>query len=250
MYGICSLSIIPVRTEPSDKSELCTQLLFGDLYLIIEEQEKWLKIKIAYDGYEGWIDKIQHTEVSKRFFNDYLTKSHPVLNKFSTLATIQNNFFPILLGSVLPFYSDGKLWLGEETPVKVEFSQGNERSLIDTAFLYYNAPYLWGGKTPYGIDCSGLVQQVFKLNGIKMLRDASEQVNAGVEVFLDDTIPGDLAFFSNDKGKIVHVGIILPNEKIIHAHGKVRVDQLDQVGIFNSDRNKYSHKLSVIKRVM
>ena len=249
MYGICNISIVPVRTEASDKSELCTQLLFGDLYLIIEEQEKWLKIKTAYDGYEGWIDRIQHFYVTKQYFNDYLTESHPILNKFSTLATIGNNFFPILLGSVLPFYKEGKIWIGD-IAIKIEYSPENNRSLIDTAFLYYNAPYLWGGKTPYGIDCSGFVQQVFKMCGKKMLRDASEQVASGEEVSLDASIPGDVAFFSNDKGKVVHVGIVLPNEKIIHAHGKVRVDKLDQVGIFNNDRNEYSHNLASIKRIM
>ncbi len=248
MYGICSISIIPVRTEPNDRSELCTQLLFGDLYLITEETEKWLKVKIAYDGYVGWIDRVQHYAVEKQYFNDYLEESHPVLNKFSSLATVRNNFFPILLGSMLPFHKEGQIWLGDRA-VQVAYSHENYRNLVDSAFLYYNAPYLWGGKTPYGIDCSGFVQQVYKLQGVKLLRDASEQAEAGTEVRLDDAVPGDLAFFSNDKGKIVHVGIVIPKEQIIHAHGKVRTDNLDQKGIFNVDREEYSHNLAFVKRI-
>ena len=248
MYGICELSVIPVRTEPSDKSELCTQLLFGELYLIVEENDKWCKIKSAIDGYEGWIDKIQHVAVDKDYFNGYLEMTHPVLNTFSSLVTVGSNFIPILLGSTLPFYDNGKVWLGNKQ-VSVDYEAKSSRSLIDTAFLFYNAPYLWGGKTPYGIDCSGFTQQVFKLLGKRIPRDAYQQAEDGEVVSLENAQSGDLAFFENKEQRITHVGIVLPKHQIIHAHGKVRIDKLDKEGIWNNERDCYSHNLSLIKRM-
>ena len=124
----------------------------------------------------------------------------------------------------------------------------SKKNIIRTALLYLNTPYLWGGKTPFGIDCSGLTQMVYRLNGIKIKRDAFQQANQGkiLNVF-NDIKPGNLAFFSNKEGEISHVGILINNNSIIHAHGKVRVDQFDENGIYNSKLENYSHKLKFIK---
>ena len=128
----------------------------------------------------------------------------------------------------------------------------NEKDdLVKTAFLYLNAPYLWGGKTPFGIDCSGFTQMVYKLNGYKLLRDVSQQATQGEALsFIEESQPGDLAFFDNSEGEIVHVGIIMKDNYIIHAYGKVRIDRLDQSGIYNTEARKHTHKLRVIKKII
>ena len=123
--------------------------------------------------------------------------------------------------------------------------------LINTAYMYLNAPYLWGGKTLFGIDCSGFTQMVYKLNGYKLLRDASQQASQGeVLSFIEESEPGDLAFFDNEEGKIIHVGIMLENNYIIHASGKVRIDRLDHLGIYNAELNRHTHRLRVIKKII
>lgn len=133
---------------------------------------------------------------------------------------------------------------------KVEGSL-NKSNIVNTALLYLNTPYLWGGKTPFGIDCSGFTQMVYKLNGFNILRDASQQASQGeVLSFIEESSPGDLAFFDNNEGEITHVGIIMEDHRIIHAHGKVRIDLLDQSGIYNLDTKTHSHKLRVIKKIV
>ena len=117
--------------------------------------------------------------------------------------------------------------------------------------MYLNSPYLWGGRSPFGIDCSGFTQMVFKLNGIKLPRDAYEQAEIGKTLnFIEETQKGDLAFFDNEEGKIIHTGIIIDKNKIIHSSGKVRIDNLDHYGIFNAETGKYSHNLRLIKKVV
>lgn len=245
-YGICNLSVIPVRAQASDKSELVTQLLFGDTYEVIEEAEKWLKIRITYDNYEGWIDKIQFFEVSEKYYQEFNEQTHPILTKYSTLVYKGNVFYPILMGSSLPFY-DGEFIKINTDSFLVDGKFQQNLGIKETAFLYYNSPYLWGGKTPYGIDCSGFTQQVFKMNSIKIMRDASQQITQGNKINFGAHKIGDLAFFNNKEGKITHVGIMLDDNKIIHAHGKVRVDLLDENGIYNLDRKEYSHQLNSLR---
>ena len=247
-YGINNLSIVPLRLEPSDKSELVSQVLYGDTFKVLEQRKSWSKIQLSFDAYEGWIDNKQFVEITQDEYNNL--NNEPLKISIDLVEFVENEnkqLFAIPIGSIL----NGLNILGHKHDGSfVDKIQTKERITI-TAFNYLNAPYLWGGKTPFGIDCSGFTQMVYKLNGYKLLRDASQQATQGdVLSFIEESEPGDLAFFDNDEGQIVHVGIILKDNYIIHAHGKVRIDRLDHSGIYNVDTNKHSHKLRVIKKII
>ena len=255
-YGMCRLSVVPIRLEPSDKSELTSQLLFGEGYEIVEHREKWLHIRTAEDHYTGWIDAKQHHEITEAFFQSYLSDRHPRAAETVSVVTGPDGAWPITKGSLLPFFNQGTFQIGEEkyslngSAASAE-PETDGSKITETARQFLHAPYLWGGRTLFGIDCSGFVQQVYGLCGHRLMRDAYLQVEHGREVhFVTLAKPGDLAFFDNAEGRIVHVGIVMAENKIIHAHGQVRIDQLDHVGIFNSDRQAYSHKLRLIRRIL
>ena len=253
MFGICELANIPLRFEANDRSEIVSQVLFGECFEITETIKNWFKIKLNDDGYEGWIDNKQARKISKEDFLKVI-KSPIVLNNdlVEYISTKDNLLIPIPLGSSLSFLDFPEIntssYLFEGLKAKDIQPKSN---LIPTAFLYLNAPYLWGGKTPFGIDCSGFTQMVYKLNGYSILRDASQQATLGEALsFIEECEPGDLAFFDNEEGKIIHVGIIMNDNYIIHASGKVRIDRLDHLGIFNAETNRHTHKLRVIKRII
>jgi hypothetical protein len=257
-YGISLLSSIPCRKMADNCSEMVTQLLFGEIYSVVEATETWLKILTAYDNYECWINIKQHHRISEANFKQ-LQKAEP-LRCGSVYAPVTDKLkefdFPITLGARLPFISQGKMNFDDlkfefnDTPVNVSEKKG-AKNIIQTAKLFLNSPYLWGGKTPFGIDCSGFTQVVYMMNGYQLPRDAAQQVEKGSPLsFAEEAEAGDLAFFDNEEGKIVHVGILIDNEHIIHASGNVRIDRFDHYGIHHSDRKKYSHTLRVIKRVI
>ena len=253
MFGICNLGIVPIRSEASDRSEMVSQLLFGDSFKIIETSPKWTKIQTAYDAYEGWIDNKQFQKITEIQYN-LLENSESILNgeliDFISFET--NQLMPIPLGSSLNFLDINEINTANfQFEGKKECGVKPKENLLKTAFLYLNAPYLWGGKTPFGIDCSGFTQMVYKLNGYKLLRDASQQAIQGDALsFIEESEPGDLAFFDNDEGNIIHVGIMMENNYIIHASGKVRIDRLDHLGIYNAETNRHTHKLRVIKKII
>jgi len=253
-YGICNLSMIPLRIEPSDQSEMVSQVLFGEHFKVLDKSKQWRKIRLAYDKYEGWIDEKQYLEIKKEYYTEL--NSNPIFlsNELVDFASNANTqLLTIPLGSTLPDYDKSTFLLKEEKFTfegKIASDKGKKSDIIKTAFMYLNTPYLWGGKTPFGIDCSGLTQMVYKLNGYKLLRDASQQATQGeVLSFIEESEPGDLAFFDNTEGDIIHVGIIMANNHIIHASGCVRIDRIDQSGIFNEQIKKHTHKLRVIKKI-
>ncbi|MFV8370022.1 NlpC/P60 family protein [Flavobacterium sp. LB2R40] len=253
MFGICNLAIIPLRFEPSDRSEIVSQVLFGEHFEILEQLKQWSRIRMQYDDYEGWIDTKQLQLISESSFN-YLSTEAIILNAdlLEYITGPNNLLIPIPLGSSISFihHTDINTSNFDFEGTKISGIK-NKSNLINTAFMYLNAPYLWGGKTPFGIDCSGFTQMVYKLNGYQLLRDASQQSKLGEALsFIEESEPGDLAFFDNDEGKIIHVGIIMDDNYIIHASGKVRIDRLDHLGIFNAETNKHTHKLRVIKKII
>jgi cell wall-associated NlpC family hydrolase len=256
-YAICNLSIVPVRAKPADDSEMTTQLLFGELMEIQGVHKGWTKIKMTFDDYEGWVDMKQICNLSEetfRKFNDF--PPHLTLDVVSILKNITEDYmFPVLLGSSLPYIVNNTFYIEElkyqyESEVTDSNKKGNVEDLIKHAFMYLYTPYLWGGRSPFGIDCSGFVQMAFRFCGIKFPRDAWQQAELGVGVgFIDQAKVGDIAFFENDDGKIIHTGILLGKDKIIHASGFVRIDKIDHEGIFNESLKKYTHKLRIIKRI-
>jgi hypothetical protein len=253
MFGICNLAIIPLRFEPSDKSEIVSQVLFGEHFEVLEQLKQWSKIKLQYDDYEGWVDSKQYQIISESEYNQ-LSEDAIVLNAdLVEYITAPNNLLlPITLGSSLSFLSHGDINTSNFNFEGTKISGTKSKNcLLNTAFMYLNAPYLWGGKTPFGVDCSGFTQMVYKLNGYKLMRDASQQSKQGEALsFIEESEPGDLAFFDNEEGNIIHVGIIMEDNYIIHASGKVRIDRLDHLGIYNAEANKHTHKLRVIKKII
>lgn len=253
MFGICNLAIIPLRIEPSDRSEIVSQVLFGEHFQILENFKQWSKIKLQFDDYEGWVDSKQYQNISEAEFKQ-LSDDAIVLNAdlIEYIIGQDNLLLPIPLGSSLSFLNHSDI---NTTNLNFEGTKISgikpKGCLINTAFMYLNAPYLWGGKTPFGVDCSGFTQMVYKLNGYKLLRDASQQALQGEALsFIEESEPGDLAFFDNDEGKIIHVGIIMKDNYIIHASGKIRIDRLDHLGIYNAEVNRHTHKLRVIKKII
>jgi hypothetical protein len=251
MFGICTLAIVPIRLEASDRSEMVSQLLFGEHFKVLEQQKTWSRIQVAFDGYEGWVDSKQIRLIAESDYQ-FLCAAPEVLqgDLIDYVSDKNGRLLPIPLGSCLQFLENDEInreqFLFEGTKLSGQLPKDQ---LISSALLFLNAPYLWGGKTPFGIDCSGFTQMVYRLNGRQLLRDAALQATQGEALsFIEECSPGDLAFFDNDEGKIIHVGIMMSDNYIIHASGMVRIDRIDHLGIYNADQNRHTHKLRVIKK--
>jgi hypothetical protein len=241
-----------MRSVASDKAEMVNQILFGEHFKVLENQKKFSKIRLAHDDYEGWICNKQWISIEKENYNK-LQKETPTLSTDILDIIKHEQFQPIVMGSTLPSYKSGHAFLSEEIYLFEGFTtQGftEKKYIIENALMYLNTPYLWGGRSPFGIDCSGLTQMVYRLQGIKLPRDGYQQEAGRTLKSLGESEAGDLAFFENKEGKVAHVGIIMENNNIIHASGKVRIDKLDKQGIFNNDLNTHSHKLSFIKSII
>jgi gamma-D-glutamyl-L-lysine dipeptidyl-peptidase len=245
--GICLLTVIPMRKEPDHRSEMVSQLLFGESATILEEKDGWQKVESHFDEYTGWIEdqtiqpgvEIQPGQRGKTLAEPFtlaFTNSHPIL---------------LPAGSEIPetgeessFSLANRIFKLSKPPSEVDLS------IPSTSMKFLHAPYLWGGRTAAGIDCSGFVQLVYKIHGKSLPRDASEQVTAGQQIQSNtETLQSDLFFFGINPEKISHVGIFLGNNRIIHASKFVRIDTVDEKGIFNNDMKKYTHQLQQIRRV-
>ena len=237
-----------MRSDNFHESELVSQLLYGDCFKILSSKNEWLQIKTLNDSYVGWINNKQINEISKInaekiTFDDKIFSTRLI----DYIETDENKLSSIVLGSNIGACK----YLGHKYDGPVTKKNKTKPNLTKVASLYLNSPYLWGGKTPFGIDCSGLTQMIYRINGYKIPRDASQQSELGETLsFIEESEPGDLAFFDDKEGKIIHVGMLLENNYILHAHGNVRIDRIDQTGIFNQEKQKHSHKLRIIKKII
>ncbi len=257
-FGVAILSLVPMRREPREQSEMISQVLFGEHFEIMDFKSGWYKIKLAFDSYSGWVDEKLCLVISKRYYRFLQSKTAFVLPDFAKQISSRKFGNQLLsAGSVIPNYKQKLAF--RISPYSFRFHGKPEfiesalfrEEIIPLSKKFLNTPYLWGGRSSFGIDCSGLVQTVFKILGINMPRDAKDQVKLGLtENFINEAKPGDLVFFDNEEGIIIHVGILLDAGRIIHASGKVRIDLIDHAGICNIDTGKYTHQLRVIKNVI
>ncbi len=254
--GICLLSVIPVREKPSDKSQMVNQLLFGETVKIIDRLNNWLLIESSGNRYKGWADSNQIRWIDEDTY-DALEKDTPVY-LVDPYLKVNSTEGPVLLsfGSRLPFFNqngfqiDGIQYSFEAKP-ETQHGKKSEEELALLAQKFLGIPYLWGGRSYFGIDCSGFSELIFKTCGYQPPRDSSEQAEVGKTIsFINEARAADLAFFENEEEQIVHVGILLNNTQIIHASNSVRIDSIDHEGIFNVSQQKYTHKLRIIKRIL
>ena len=249
-YGINILGLIPLRIAPKDQSEMVSQILFGQHFKVLEIKENWVRIILYSDNYQGWICSKQYLEIGKIDY-DQLSLSDPEfsMDKSSYLVDLEHGSeISIPLGSTLPFLNNRFINIKEKKYKYFgEISSRNINDVVTYSMLFLNAPYLWGGKSFLGIDCSGFTQLVFSICGINIPRDAYQQVKSGNKLNFPETSPGDLIFFINENNRIHHVGIALKDNKIIHASGKVRIDTLNKDGILNN--GIISHKYHSTVRI-
>lgn len=276
MYAVVLHSIVPVRSEPREGAEQSTQLLFGELCRITESLPRWYKIRNEADGEEGYVDYKMITPMSD---DEYATYAKAVTSATArvmlpmTYAVSENNqqTLPLTLGTLLPNYCNGQFEvLGvsfriDPSAVAQQALPMNPNTLMQATRFLLNTPYLWGGKNALGLDCSGLTQTVMSLFGAQLPRNASQQVKCGDEVkHLKDGRAGDLVFFdhadtncantepNNCKGdtRITHVGILLDAERVIHCSGRVKIEHIDERGIFGAEQRAYTHHLAAIRRMV
>ena len=238
-YGIIDLNIVPVRKKNNAKSEMINQLFFGESITIIKTKEKWSFVASNIDKYKGWIRNL-HFKLIKKSDYKLFSKSDSVFSKSEIIIKNDTSEITIPTGSLL-------------SSVKfLNYSyvdEGEYKSLLETIKSFINSPYLWGGKTKNGMDCSGLVQSIFKTLNIILPRDSKEQSDFGIEIKERYKL-GDLAFFGENVNKISHVGILVDNETIVHAYGKVRMDKINSRGIYNIEEERITHFLQKVNRIL
>lgn len=246
---VCMVPVCPVRSEPSHRSEQTSQLLFGEVCELLERAEDFVRIRILYDNYEGWC---QLAQLEEAVF-ELAEKNNRLAGEWINKINVHGEDMYVPFGSSLGVSDDEKDYfkkhdlMFEGTFIDPARNANNISLVKRYAFTFLNTPYLWGGRSVFGIDCSGFTQLVFKCINIPLLRDAYQQATQGKTIdSLEEAKCGDAAFFDNDAGKITHVGILLDSKTIIHASGKVRVDDMNDFGIIN--RHKRTHNLKMIKR--
>ncbi len=265
---VCLQSWVPLRLSASSASEMVSSLLFGERCELLQQENDWLKVRCLHDGYIGWIPANYLFLLPENWLqwkwsivldgdSAWVSDS----NQIQGLSQPGNTVILLSPGSWVPAVEQleiagityrytrrsgqdswrlsSKVLLNPTLPVALRIQE--------TARMFINTPYLWGGRSLWGVDCSGLVQLVAAMVGIKMPRDAYQQAQVGTKKMWDSAAPGDLAYFSNKEGKVTHVGILLENSYIIHAHGRVRIDQLTPAGIVSTDTGKQTHTLCDIR---
>ena len=254
---LCKVSVAVVRKLADSKTEILSQMLFGEVATILSIKNKhWMRIQCEWDGQIGWVDPKQFIKLSEDEYNQCLSNRAVAFEVFQPI-TFGDLSFPILIGSTLPRYDGMTFKMYKEkcvysgqviSPEQIEISP---ELVLKVAKKYLHAPELVGGRSPFGIDSAGLIQCAFKVFGIQLPRLAEDQATHGELVdFVDASKIGDLAFFESKSGKIDHVGLILEDRQILHASGTVRIDKIDHFGIYHYGKRSYTHVLRFIKRLV
>lgn len=223
--GICRLSVVPMRTTADSDSSLVSQLLFGEHYAVLDEKNMMVQIQLHFDNSVGWISKEQHTPISEEYYNQVNLSDYKVCIDLSGTIYFQKKHVHILLGSVLPITTNELFKLEEQVAFNGEsksLSQKREFEYMKEVIKkFLHAPYLPGGKTPFGIDAGGLIQQAFKICGYKLPRTIDHQKKSGQDVTnIDSIVPGDLVFC---KSKDDSGYIFLGGDEYVGVHqGQVR----------------------------
>ena len=274
MKGISLYIIVPVRAEAREGAEQNTQILFGETFDILEEQPRWLRVRLHLDGQEGWVDAKMATPMSpaeyKTYRADYSSAAMVAMPMAYAVSENNGQTIPLTAGTRLAKYCitspqpsaqgrEIKIGRFEVLGVGFRIDPGmvisksldlNEQNLLQAVRFFLNIPYLWGGKNAMGMDCSGFTQVIMSLFGKPLKRNASEQAEQGRKIAdVSKVHAGDLLFFDHEDGKICHVGIAIDSERVIHCSGRVKVEKLDSKGIFNAETGAYSHHLVSIRRV-
>lgn len=248
VYGYCRVSIAPVRSEAKDSAEMVTQLLFGEPVALIDEDRQWRKTRNLLDAYEGWVDEKMIEIIGSEELETWREIASPNFHPHAKISVSSNNMI-LTRGALLPQTLPNSIFEIDTTRYCLKSKNKTiPTDIAKIALAYLNTPYLWGGRSNFGIDCSGLTQMIYRFKGYALPRDAYQQAEYGREVTFENKAKGDLAFFENDSGKITHVGMVLENNQIIHAHGQVIIDELKKEGIYSEKRELFTHKLCLIKR--
>jgi gamma-D-glutamyl-L-lysine dipeptidyl-peptidase len=253
--AICCVPVSPLRAEPSHRTEMVSQLVFGEGCEILEKTKgDWCLIRVKYDGYEGWC---QQTHLAETGAAQYDGGHNALTPEWVTALEYNGQPMRVPMGSQLTGMKNGHAqWDKNLVHYKGQIydpagAASDPQSIRQLTCKFLNTAYLWGGKSVFGLDCSGFTQTVFKFLGLPLLRDAHQQAGQGEPIgFLEETRTGDLAFFGNEDGRITHVGILLNSGEIIHASGKVRIDKIDHLGIIQSENFQRTHHLRIIKRLL
>ncbi|MCR9054638.1 MAG: NlpC/P60 family protein [Phaeodactylibacter xiamenensis] len=256
-YAICPLSNVPIRSNSSDKSEIVSQLLFGELAEVLETKgRQWAKIRCIWDNYVGWVAANQLKAITPSELSVFREHFAYSLELFQPLMA-DNEVIPVVMGARLPnfdgmrFALDNTVYTFSGQAVFPEHIKPSAEFILKIARRYLHAPFLHGGRSPMGIDAAGFTQMVFKIANIALPREAAQQVYIGTAVdFVEQSMPGDVAFFENRTGRITHCGIILPDAEVIHAFGSVRIDKIDHYGIYDRSEKRYTHRLRVVRRML
>ncbi len=253
-YLICTIPVMPLRAEPDDRSEMVSQLIFGEAAILLERGKgNWIRIQNQFDAYTGWTSIKQMEHIKEHLYN---TPTKKYSSEYCFPVQSGGHPMNLPMGSFLKGIHHRKMKWGrlktvyKGSAIQPDVEEISEKKVRELAFQFLNTPYLWGGRSNYGIDCSGFTQTLYRLLGKRLARDTGEQAKQGELLDEDAQLKcGDLAFFHNQEGKISHVGIMMNHFEIIHASGKVRIDKLDNQGIIYSKTGEYSHQLSFIRRL-
>lgn len=252
-YAVCCVAVAPMRIAPDHKSEMVSQLLFGECAIItVIEKDGWIKVVGKNDAYTGWCRQAHVQEIDE---DQYYLEENNLTADWVNEVDYNGHLMHIPFGSSLTGMKNGHAhWRKSKVHYKGKVwepatAKRDAKTIKQLAYTFLNTTYLWGGRSVFGTDCSGFTQVLYKFLNIPLLRDAAQQATQGEAVnFLQEACCGDLAFFDDEEGNIIHTGLLLNSFEIIHAAGKVKIDKIDSQGIVEADSGNRLYRLRIIKR--